>query len=150
MIKTLEMKFKAEKVARLAAHSSECKRHFPTFANLFDGKCYPDGEVVYAANGLPDVSKMDDTKTPVGFILMLDNGAQLLSNGLPAMLVDAVTNEYQCVYAEGFERDGLRGNAMIRSVFTEEADRAIFVPIHWFSESKEDGDYLTLSIPFSK
>tara|TARA_R110001583_G_scaffold107362_4_gene255990 strand:+ start:354 stop:818 length:465 start_codon:yes stop_codon:yes gene_type:complete len=134
----LSLKFKASRVERLAAHTSECVTHFPTFANLFDKRFYPDNKLPLNPAGFPDVSKIDYSKTPRGFLLMLDDGAQLISSGLPTLFTDPITQEYEGVYADGFERGSLTGRAILGSVLGETGDRCIFIPLHWFTEGFDE------------
>jgi hypothetical protein len=98
--------FDMERVKELVAWNI-ANTQASTMEQMFDGKFYPDGEVIYKNNdpeGWPDHSKMDLTKLPRALHMVKDRGIYLMSGTkehCPATEREIFGEVAQCVYAKG-------------------------------------------------
>ena len=102
--------FNVGQVRKLFDHSKNAPEHSPSMEHLFDPKLHKGG-VVLCEGGIPykkssnnfmwpDGKNIDTNLVPACLDLVGDHGIYLMSNGIPAQLVDAGKSSRVVVYAK--------------------------------------------------
>lgn len=95
-MKPLSLKFKVSDILPLIAHTKGALERRPSWAQMCDAAFRHDGkEWNEGAPDFPKEGDVDKRKIPAGLFLVKDEGAYLMSNGLPRK------RGTMCAYAKG-------------------------------------------------
>lgn len=122
--------FDVAAVRQLYEHAKASREHTPTFEMLFEKKYLKDGLKEFANGEYAGPEEYDPAKVPAHLKLVKDDGAYLLSSGIPHL--PGEQKHHKVAYAAGFGPDAdhervvgaLGGDDFVQSIPLEWLDRA--------------------------